>query len=363
MGEMERSDSMNSDAYFRLLFEQAGMAMVAADLDGKIVACNDSACRMFDVPEMVGTDWTELVPVDERERAEGLLAECIEAGKADEFEFSVRDERGRSRRLAVVVTPIIAADGRRGGGLACVRDITNRMVLQQRLAQQSKMAALGEMAGALSHHFNNILGGVVMSVDFAMASGDPNVMARVMEKTATALSRATGLVENLLAFAQGDFRDATVAELGEVLLDLIAQTEPKLRDTSINLEVDLKEIPVVEVPRSATLTVLNNLVDNGIEAMPRGGTLSLSVERREEDVIISIGDTGCGLDEESLTRIFEPFFSTKGREGEGTMNHGLGLAVAHGILKVLRGSVHVTSTVGEGTIFEVRLPLKGPNNS
>jgi PAS domain S-box-containing protein len=350
-----------TEIHHRLLFEQAGMAMVAADPQGKITAWNHAARRMFGAGrgEMLGTDWAQLIPLEGRKHAQELLDSCVTENESAEFEFSLRDEHGASRRLAAIITPVSDHDGRRIGGLACIRDITNRAVLRDRLAQQSKMAALGEMAGALSHHFNNILGGVVTSVDFALASRDPAVILRVLENTATALPRATRLVENLLAFAEGDYRDATLCELGEVIIQLIEQTEPKLKGTDVVLQVDVEEIPVIEVPRSALLTVLTNLMDNAIEAMPNGGTLSLCVRTRGDQAVVRVSDSGCGLDEESLTRIFEPFYSTKSRGDESKLSRGLGLAVAHGIVKVLSGSVHVTSVVGEGTTFEVRLPLPG----
>ncbi len=352
---------MQPEEFHRLLFEQAGMAMLTADVHGDIIGWNAAAGRMFgaSAAEMMGTDWAQVVPVDEREHARQLMTDCLREGRINEFSFSVRDEHGHERRLAAIVSPITDGSGARVGGLAGVRDITNRVILQERLAQKSKMAALGEMAGALSHHFNNILGGVVTSVDFALASSDPMVLRRVMEKTAEALSRATGLVDSLLAFAEGDFRDATLSELGEVIIDLISDTEARLTSTGIGLEVDLRSLPVIEVPRTAMRTVLSNLVDNAIESMSAGGgTLKIAADADEHTAYIRVSDTGCGLDEESLTRIFEPFFSTKSSAGSGKLSRGLGLAVTHGILKVLRGTIYVHSAVGAGTEFEVRLPLE-----
>jgi PAS domain S-box-containing protein len=348
--------------YHRLLFEQAGMAMVAADLQGRVTTLNHAARRMFESTAggtITGSDWITLLPPESREQAGRLFRAALAEGAVGEFEFTLDDEYGTTRRLAAIVNPIIDPAGRRVGGLACVRDITNRLRLQERLSHASKMAALGEMAGALSHHFNNILGGIVMSVDFALASGEVNVLTRVLERTAAALGRATTLMDNLLAFAQGDFRDATVAELGEVVLDVITQTEPKLRGTDLVIEEQLQNIPVVAVPRAAMNTVLTNLIDNAIEAMPHGGTLTISLDADEHHAIVQIGDTGVGLDEEAQRRLFEPFFSTKKFPGDNERGRGLGLAVAHGIVKVLHGTVQVTSQVRQGTVFEVRLPLPG----
>lgn len=343
----------------RLLFDQAGVAMIAADLEGRITAWNHAATRLFGAgsSEMLNTDWSSVVPGDERAHARSGMLRALQDGAVTDFEFDLRDEHGRSRRLAAIVTPIADSEGNRIGGLACVRDITNRAALQERLAQQHKMAALGELAGALSHHLNNILGGIVTSVDFALDSHDPNVMARVMETSAAALTRATTLMDSLLAFAEGDFRDAGLSDLGEVLVQQIQRYESRIAAASIHLRVELRPIPVVEVPNNQMSTVIGNLLDNAIEAMPSGGTISVTLSNDEHDCMIQIVDTGVGLDEANAGRIFEPFFSTKRQDSEERLSRGLGLAVAHGMIKSMHGTIQVRSTPGHGAAFEVRVPL------
>ena len=194
--------------------------MIAADLHGHITAWNLAAARLFGAGEleMMGASWDSIVPIEDRERATAMFEASLTQGKASEFEFSLRNEHGAERRLAVVVTPVADPDGKRIGGMACVRDITNRMILQEQLSQQTKMASLGEMAGAISHHFNNILGGIVTSIDFALASADPDMMEKVLAKTAQALPRATELIRSLLAFAEGDYQESGMCDLGLVLI-------------------------------------------------------------------------------------------------------------------------------------------------
>lgn len=333
--------------------------MVAADLESRITAWNLAASRMFGAgsEEMLGADWTTIVPTEGRTEAEQVMAASLTQGKVGEFEFDMRNERGGKRRLAAIVTPVVDQQGQRIGGLACVRDITNRMILQERFVQQSRMAALGEMAGALAHHFNNILGGVVTSVDFALATGDLETLTRGLEKTASALSRATELVESLLAFAEGDYRNESLSDLTEVVVGLIESTERRLRGSRIRLTANVRKIPVLAVPHAQVITVLSNLIENAVEAMPERGDLTIELDSAETYCFIRVGDTGPGLTEAELNRIFEPFYSTKDKTAVGKSGRGLGLAVAHGVLKVLRGSIHVTSTLGQGTTFEVRLPL------
>ncbi|HNO78888.1 MAG TPA: PAS domain S-box protein [Phycisphaerae bacterium] len=358
-------NSATPDDLHRLLFNQAGMAMVAVDRDGKITAWNRAAQRIFGAPatEMLGSDWVSLIPLGERENASRLMTECLNDGSVAEFEFAMRDELGERRKLAVIVTPVAKSDGQPLGGLACVRDITNRLVLQERLAYQTKMAALGEMAGAMSHHFNNMLGSIVTSVDFALQSQDPEVLSRVLRKTADTLNRSTNLVSNLLAFAEGDFRDATYCELGEAVIDTVSETQRRIIGTKIELDCRIDLIPVLPVPRTAMMTMLRNLVDNAIEAMPEGGKLTMVLSDAGECARIVVADTGLGLDEESISRIFEPFYTTKRTDHDPVFNRGLGLAVAHGILKVLHGSFSVKSTPGHGAEFVVTLPYAENNVS
>ncbi len=332
--------------------------MVAADHEGRITAWNHAAQRIFgaSAAEMLGSDWELLIPLEEREHASELMRECLSGGELAEFEFAMRDELGNRRRLAATITPVAKVDGLPLGGLACVRDITNRMVLQEKLAYQSKMAALGEMAGAMSHHFNNILGGIVTSVDFALESRNPDVLARVLSTTAETLNRSTELVSNLLAFAEGDFRDASFCELGEVVIDIVKETQARVQGKGISLESRIDLIPVMPVPRSAMMTTLRNLIDNAIEAMPEGGELSIAMSDGGDSARIVIADTGYGLSEEAISRIFEPFYTTKRSDSDPAFSRGLGLAVAHGILKVLHGSFTVNSSLGNGAEFLVTLP-------
>lgn len=361
----DSTEHANTDDFHRLLFNQAGMAMVAVNHDGHITAWNRGAQRMFGASsaEMLGSNWESIIPLEERERAMSLMDECLDQGEVAEFEFAMRDELGNRQRLAAILTPIAAADGEPLGGLACVRDITNRMVLQERLAYQTKMAALGEMAGAMSHHFNNMLGGIVTSVDFALASRDPDVLTRVLENTATKLSRSTDLVSNLLAFAEGDFRDASYCELGEAVIEVAEETKERLSGTNIELESNIELIPVLPVPRAALLTMMRNLIDNAIEAMPDGGKLTIALSDKGTLAEVRITDTGHGLDEKTISRIFEPFYTTKRTDQDPAFSRGLGLAVAHGILKVLKGDFYVTSSPGHGSEFQATLPYTDANAS
>ena len=345
--------------YYRLLFEHAGMAMVATDAQFDIQSWNRATSRMFGAPagRMVGTSLLTVIPKEGRDDAERALRDALERGVTSQFEFMHRDEKERPRQLAVTVSPIPDREGTRVGALACFRDITTRMRLAEELADHRKMASLGEMAGAMAHHFNNILGGIVTSVDYALATSDSDIRYRVLQKTAQALSRATRLVDSLLAFAEGDRRHADTGDLTETVISLADQIEPEMAERGVDLELEIDPIPPMPVYRKQVDTILLNLVENAVQAMADGGTLMIRLGPADNQVRLEVADSGCGMTEEEAARVFEPFYSGS-RSGPGARRHreGLGLAVVHGIVQEMGGSITVTTAPGRGTTLRILFP-------
>ena len=348
------------DAFFRMLCKHTGVVVVGTDADLRIRFWNQAAARMFgaSAEQMFGAALLSVIPQDDRVQAEQMFHKALSDGEIGGFEFCYRDARGNRRQLAATVSPVVSDEGIILGTSACIRDITRRIILQEQLAQNRKMASLGAMAGALAHYFNNILGGVITSVDFALASDDPVMQKRVLEKTANALARASRLGDGLLTFAEGDLRTADLADLTETLLEVTDRLESELEGSSIEVEVRVAPIPVTTVPGVQFTTVLNNVIHNALEAMPNGGRLTIELGSIEGGYRVRVTDTGCGVSEERMDRIFEPFYSTKSPSGPGAEDAkaGLGLAVAHGILQVMGGRISVESKVGEGCTLEIVLP-------
>ncbi|HNQ21808.1 MAG TPA: ATP-binding protein [Phycisphaerae bacterium] len=353
------------DRFYRLLCEHAGVALIGTNPELRIRIWNVAAARMFGAAaeRMLGTAAISVVPQERREQARQLLQRALEAGESGELEFQYRDSQGARRELSGTTTPIVSETGMPIGVAICVRDITNRIRLADQLHESGKMAALGQMAGAFAHHFNNILGGIITSVDFAEASDSPLTKSRILEQVSRSLTRATGLLSSLLAFAEGDQRDEDLSDFTEIINGLADQFDAVARKNGIDLVVDLPRLPVLAVPRIQVMTILRNVVQNAIDAMPDGGTLLIRVVQEAEWIVTRVTDTGCGVAEADLPRIFEPFWSRKtiGPPGSGTPALGLGLAVAHGLLQMIGGTIAATSEVGRGSCFEIRIPADAAN--
>jgi two-component system, cell cycle sensor histidine kinase and response regulator CckA len=348
--------SLGEDAYLRLLCQHTGVAVVATDPALRITFWNAAASRLFGAAAqpMLGTTLLSVIPQDSRAEAERMLQQSLTEGTIGGFEFCYRDGQGHRRYLAATISPVVNDAGVIIGTSACIRDITNRIVLTEQVARSRKMASLGAMAGAVAHYFNNILGGAITSVDFALASDNPTMQKRVLEQTAKALGRAASLSDGLLTFAEGDFHTADLADLTETFMGVTDVTEQELAGSNITMEVRAEAIPVTAVPSVQFRTALHNVIQNAIEAMPDGGRLTVALARTEDGFSVRVTDTGCGVPEELQDRIFEPLYSTK---AEADARPGLGLAVAHGIVQTMGGGITITSKVGEGSTFEIKLPI------
>ena len=347
------------EAYFRELCEQIGVALIATDDELNIRTWNAASGRMFGAAaeRMIGTPVILVIPQDRRIPAERMFRRAVEAGETSELEFQHRDSRGEARELSGTIAPVVSETGDRIGASICLRDITRRMHLQAEVHESRKMASLGAMAGAIAHHFNNILGGVVTSIDYANACADISVTRRVLGQTSRAVMRAAALVNGLLAFAEGAPRADDLSDLTELINDLADELERTIQGRKIEFVLDLPLLPVVPVPRTQLLTILRNIAQNAIEAMPNGGALRMDVSVSETAAVIVISDTGVGLDKDAQSRIFEPFWSTKSNRVAGSTGAtGLGLAIAHGLAQVIGATITVASEPNKGSTFTVTIP-------
>lgn len=345
--------------YFRQLCEHLGVAVIATDRDFLIRVWNAAAGRLFGAAaeRMIGTPVLTVLPAERRESVERLLARVLQSGEPSDFDFEQRDARGFRRQLTAILAPVVLETGERSGVSLCIRDITVRIALQNELNESRKLTALGELAGAVAHHFNNILGGAITAIDYVRTGSHAGTTDRLLDQVGRSLLRATTLVNGLLAFAQADRRTEDLADFTEIVSDIADDMEAICADRKVRFEFRCGTLPVFPVPAVQVRTILRNILQNGLEAMPDGGVLTLDVRLDEDHVVATISDTGVGMDEAALARLFEPFWTTKG--GLGTDRgpvKGLGLAIAHGLTRILGGTIEVTSEVNKGSCFVVSFP-------
>jgi len=362
-----------SEERFRVLFEQAADIILLMEISPEglpvIRDANSATVRLlgYDRDELIGQpvsiieaapDATKVV----EERREAVLSE---SGKKI-FEAKHRCKDGTVRDFECSVTEMQI--GSKTFAISVERDITERRSLEAQLIQAQKMEAVGLLAGGIAHEFNNILGGILGYASLMRLKMEPDHpfwgYVETIEKSS---QRAAALTSQLLGFARKgkyDLRLLNLNLLAEDTLAIVRQTF----DRAVTVEARLAEsLPKVEGDTMQLQQVLMNLCINARDAMPQGGSLVLTTgteqvaegdERIPPEskpglyVLLSVADTGCGMDEETQAKIFEPFFTTK-EKGKGT---GLGLAMVYGVVKNHGGFVTVRSEVGRGSVFTLHLP-------
>jgi len=228
-------------------------------------------------------------------------------------------------------------------------------LLQEQLRHADRLATIGKLAAGVAHELNEPLGSILGFAQLAKKNaGMPKQAEQDLDRIVSASLHAREVIKKLMLFARQMPPQRTRLNLNRVVKEGLYLFEARCARQGIDLELSLgPDLPEVYADATQLTQVLTNLVVNAIQAMPRGGKLSVATRADHEAVILRIEDTGEGMSPEVKRQIFLPFFTTK----EGDHGTGLGLAVVHGIVTAHRGTIQVDSRVGRGTRFEIRLPL------
>jgi len=383
--EMERSNQLlraseerlrASEERYRMLAEAAQDSILILDLTGRIEYINRvGATLLRSTPEeVVGQDIGRFLPTQLRFRWLKDIDTVARVGSS----LLVQDKLpsgGREIWLDTALAPLADKEGRITSVLAVAREITwrkqieeSKEKLESQLFQSQKMEAVGRLAGGVAHDFNNLLTAVLGYCDLALTRLQPDDPSRrEIQEIQEAAARATSLTRQLLAFSGKQMLQPMVFDLGENIADL-KETLGRLLGEDILLDVHCRSCgAMVKADPAQIQQVVLSLALNSRDAMPDGGTLTVEVEKVEYGnpfvtsdhvdhagsyIMLTVRDTGCGMDLETQSHVFEPFFTTKG-EGKGG---GLGLATVHGIIAQSEGHIEVQSEPGMGTEFKIYLP-------
>jgi PAS domain S-box-containing protein len=350
---------------YRILFEKSPLAMVSFDSSGTIIDCNEKFV------EMMGSSRDKLIGFHSAGRSSPQMRQTIARALAGEVAYYedayVSITGGKSSFLRGFFSPV--SPGRTPTDvIAILEDITERRKDEEERQKIEKLSSLGVLAGGIAHDFNNILTGIMGNVSFVQALlNDAHPGQEPLTEATKAARKAGELAGQLLTFAKGGEPDKKVVRLPELLHDAVSLSLGGARvRPAITLDPDLSAI---RADKAQLMQVLNNLIINACQAMPKGGVLSIIGRNEQEAEGNSLGlaaghyvrlefhDQGCGIAKEHLVKIFDPYYSTK---AGGT---GLGLAAAYSIVKRHHGRIEVRSQEGHGTSFIIHLPAVVENEA
>jgi PAS domain S-box-containing protein len=345
-------------------------AILSKDLNGIITSWNRGAEHTYGYApeEAIGKHISLLTPSDRTEEIPEILGKIGRGETVDHHESVRVTKDGRQLNVSISVSPLRDTTDKIVGASVIARDITAQKRSEGQLRQAQKMEAIGRLAGGVAHDFNNILGIINACTEFLRDRIDPAAEPSLyVENIKKASDRGRALTKQLLAFSRTSAIQPRVLDLNERLRDISKLLRPLLGDDVEILIVPKSASAVIEADPGQLDQIVVNLAVNARDAMPRGGKfiLETGLVKLDEDfaeqhqamaagkyILLTVSDTGTGMDETTRSRIFEPFFTTKGT-GKGT---GLGLATVYGIVKQSAGHILVYSEFGHGTTFKIYLP-------
>ncbi len=303
----------------------------------------------------IGSSFLDLVSPDSREVTEDNLHRTL---RGDDTEHEVRIVKmDGSVRYAEAHSSPLWKEGEIDGVLVFLHDVTERKREHELMAQSDKLRAVGELAAGVAHNLNNSLTVIQGRAQLLLRNATDEASSKSLQIITNAVEDGTKTLRRILEFARRDSSsEFAPVELNYLISSSLDIARPKWQSKSrtgrITVKVEDGE-PVYVMGEQAELReVVLNLVFNAVDAMPEGGTMELGVRAEIDSGCFWIADTGSGMPPETASRIFEPFFTTKGKLGSG-----LGLSASHGIITRHKGEIVVVSELGEGTRFEVRLPI------
>ncbi|MEJ2718449.1 MAG: PAS domain S-box protein, partial [Deltaproteobacteria bacterium] len=351
--------------------DQVSDTVLMTDTDGKIVYVNPAFERTcgYTRGEVLGRSPHFLSSGHHDETFYRKMWNTIASGKVWSGRLINKKKDGTLFEEEAAITPIKDESGEIVNYVAVKRDVTNEVALEKQLRQAQKMEAIGTLAGGIAHDFNNLLTIVLGFTELLLIDQDENDPRHEdLQKIALTARHGGELVQRLLTFsrrAETKLRPLDLNDQVRQVKELLARTIPKMIKLELHLETNLKTI--YGDPAQIEQLLLN-LAVNAKDVMPQGGNLILETKnvwldeahchrhlevKPGEHVLLTVSDTGPGMEKEVVDRIFEPFYTTK-LPGEGT---GLGLAMVFGIVKSHGGHIDCHSEPGEGTIFKIYLPV------
>jgi PAS domain S-box-containing protein len=360
-GEAARRAAAETQARLQAILDNSPVSIAIKDLEGRYLVMNKRCAEALgvDAAHALGRTPNDIFPAEVADQLRAHDREVLRVGhtlrveetieQADgthvynTLKFPMRGEDGKVYGVGLIATDVTAG----------IRSEEERRDLEARLHRVDRLESIGRLAGGIAHDFNNLLAVIRNYAQFLVEDLPKGSQSREdLEQIRRAVDRATSLTRQLLIFARKERSAPRPLQLNEIVGD----TERLLRRTlgeDITLRTRLDpSIPSVELDPGQAEQVLINLALNARDAMPAGGTLTISTARDGDTVLLSVSDTGTGMPPEVADRAFEPFFTNK-PEGKGT---GLGLAMVYGVITGAGGNVELETEEGLGTTLTVSLP-------
>ncbi len=361
--ELQRARTSAVDAAFKYanLYDNAPVSFFTVSREGKILELNTCAANMLGKEKaMLGQSYFASHVVPEMKSAFYIFLEHVfESKTTQSCEISLK-RSDESPSVFVILTGILTDQANQ-----CILnalDISERKKATDLTIEKQRLSAIGEMASSVAHDFNNSLQSILGNLELALLGDVSQNTLRYLTTMKTLIADAVIRIGQLQRFGGSgkDAREFSLMNMNNLIEEVIIQTRPLWKEEMetlgryINIITEFEDIPDILGNEGELRTVLFNIIKNSVEAMPIGGIIRIKTTRDSHNILITISDTGTGMDHETKSRLFQPFYSTKGFNP----GRGLGMSSTLSIIKEHRGNISIkASEPGKGTVLEIELPI------
>jgi len=343
---------------------QSANMIVITDTEGIIEYVNPQFSRVtgYSLTEAVGKPISILKSGKQDEDFYKELWQTITSGKNWTGILQNRRKDGSLYWERKTITPIFDQENHMTNFLSIGEDITTEIITQQKLVEADKMSAVGMLAAGVAHEFKNYLAGIVGNASFALTEleeeGGLELAHETLSKIVEYGEKANDVAMSLLSYSKAKPEELNQEDLKRIIRNAVSLVEKEMKNLSIEIVTYFDEVPEVKVSVSKIQQLLLNLLINAQHAIKSNGVITIALLGESDHVMIKVSDTGVGISPENLSKIFDPFFSTKGVWGKDeVVGTGMGLTICRNIARDHGGDLTAESVVGAGTTFTLTLPV------
>jgi len=342
--------------------ESLDAGILVLDFEGRVVRFNRALERLYGLARelALGRAFDELFPKALRDTMESTMGKAwwTRAETSGISRLNLSNVEGEEKVVKLQVAPFVGSGEEPQGTIVIFEDVTARVELETQLRLREKMASLGLLAAGVAHEVNTPLTGIssfTQMLQDQTSEDDPR--AKLLHKIERQTERASKIVNNLLNFARQGRVSFVPVRVNDVVRDVLSLLEHQLTRARVKVRLELgDDVPEVMGDENKLQQVFLNLILNAQDAMASGGWLTIMTSASADEpheVVAIVSDTGQGISQDDIKRIYDPFFTTKRAGASGT---GLGLSITYGIIQEHSGHIGVESSIGQGTSFQIRLP-------
>jgi PAS domain S-box-containing protein len=337
------------------------------DIPSQKVEWSDEAFKIWGFDSAKGApnydSLVKLIHVDDLELFRGSYEKCINLCITYDIEFRINLSNEEQKTIRAICQPMLGENGKVTSITGSNQDITSQKAFEKAQIKHQRIKAIGEMSSSIAHDFNNSLQQMMGNLEVIKIQNDyPENTLERLNNIGAIIDDVADRVSALQKFGdtRHDERDTKLIDFNILIEESLMQSRPLWKDDmeknglKINVVTDLKDIPKIVGNNGELKSAVYNLIKNSVEAMPEGGKIIIKTGTKGNDIFVTFTDTGIGMNEETKTKVFEPFFSTKGFK----LGRGLGMSGVFNIIKKYKGNIVVESSVlSKGSTFEIVFPI------